>query len=78
MTDQEPAERGRYAVYPIDGGAIVARATDLCETCSNCGCGTQQENMDLTPAGVMKLISKHGFKLPSPKEFMKMAASRGK
>ena len=77
MTDGEPAERGRYAVYPVEGGAIIARATGLCETCSSCGCGTQEENLDITPGGIMKLMSKHNFKMPSFKELVKMGVGRG-
>ena len=40
----EPAERGRYAVFPQpDGGLLIARAVNLCDRCLDCGCGEQAE-----------------------------------
>ena len=53
----EPAERGRYAVYPQDPtGLVIARTAGLCERCASCGCGEPQEPIDLTPKGVGKLL----------------------
>lgn len=53
--------RGRFAVYPQDPkGAIIAYATELCGRCQTCGCGAPQEPLDLTPAGMMKMMSKMG------------------
>ena len=68
----EPAERGRYALYATPSGPVIARATGLCETCQECGCGQQQEPIDLTPPGIMRLIRERGITLPSPREMMKM------
>lgn len=56
----EPAQRGRYALYPQDKGVIIAHTTDLCETCLACGCGTPQEPIDLTPSGVGGMLGKLG------------------
>jgi len=51
----EPAERGRYAIYQSDDGALVIpRATGLCESCSNCACGTQQEPLRV-PGPLVKM-----------------------
>lgn len=73
MTDPpQPAERGRYALYDTPAGPVIGRATGLCDTCANCGCGDQQEPIDLTPAGVMRLIRERGITLPSPREMLKM------
>lgn len=43
------AERGRYALWADEDGRLVAitRATELCERCHNCGCGTQHEPITL-------------------------------
>jgi hypothetical protein len=73
--DAEPAERGRYAVYQENGGPpVLARATGLCETCTACGCGDQQEPVELSPGGLMKVLSRNGVKLPGPKEILKLMA----
>lgn len=53
----EPAEpiRGRFKLVPAgQGGAILGWATDLCDRCLACECGTQREPLDLTPGGAMK------------------------
>lgn len=49
------AERGRYALWADDDGRLVAitRATELCERCHNCGCGTQAE--PITMASIMAM-----------------------
>ena len=49
-------------------GPLIYRAVNLCERCLSCGCGDQQEPIDLTPAGVMKLIQANGGMslLPGP------------
>ena len=65
MTDPanpDPAERGRYALYPHPSGKgmLIYRATGLCQTCTDCGCGDQQEAIDLSPAGVAATIKKMG------------------
>jgi hypothetical protein len=58
----EPSERGRYAVYPHPSapGMLIYRATGTCQTCQACGCGDQQEVIDLSPAGVMAMARKMG------------------
>jgi len=77
LTDQqEPAERGRYALFVTPEGPVIARATGLCDTCQGCGCGQQQEPISMTPAGVMKLIKQHGIKMPSPRELMSMMGGK--
>jgi hypothetical protein len=64
MTDtevqQSPAEpvvleHGRYRLFESpDGGWVVARAVETCETCQNCGCGEQAEPI-MIPAMVVKM-----------------------
>lgn len=65
----EPVERGRYLVIEEGGGAKIYRATNLCERCSDCGCGEQREPLDFTQAGIAKLV---GGKMPG--FMMKMLA----
>jgi hypothetical protein len=36
---------------------VIYRATGLCETCQNCGCGDQQEAIDLSPGGIVELMA---------------------
>jgi len=83
MNDAEegPAERGRYAVYVTDNGTVIARATGLCESCSTCGCGQQQENIDLGPDKLMDTVERFGMEIPAPMKAMargmlKMMAAR--
>lgn len=56
------AERGRYALYPHPSGQglLINRATGLCDRCTGCGCGTQQEQIDLSPGGITRLVGKMG------------------
>ena len=58
----EPSERGRYAVFPHPSaqGLLIYRATGTCQRCQACGCGDQQEVIDLSPAGVMAMARKMG------------------
>ena len=54
----EPIERGRYAAFPQpDGsnGLMIYRATGLCQTCQDCGCGTQQDPVDLSLKGLLAM-----------------------
>lgn len=56
-----PAEplRGRFLLAPAEGtGAMLYWATDLCDRCLGCDCGTQREPLDLTPGGAMKTFMK--------------------
>ena len=76
-TVPEPVERGRYALYKDGAGLVIARATNLCESCSACGCGDQQEPIDMSPAGIMRMAASNGFKLPGPKELARMMTGRG-
>lgn len=75
----EPApdgERGRYFAWRTGPQSMtIARATGLCDRCRNCGCGTQQDPIDLSPGGIMKLIAGAGIALPGPGELIK--AMRG-
>lgn len=51
---------GRYAVYQSpDGGWVVARAVDICDTCRSCGCGEQADPIQI-PAMVIKLAMSQG------------------
>lgn len=59
-TGPEPAQRGRYALYPQDKGVIIAYTNGLCETCQGCTCGDPQEPIDLTPSGVGGMLGKLG------------------
>ena len=58
----EAQERGRYAVFPHPSaqGLLIYRATGTCQRCRDCGCGDQQEVIDLSPAGVMAMAKKMG------------------
>lgn len=39
---------GRYVIYAGPaGGWVIARATGLCETCRDCGCGQQQDPLPI-------------------------------
>ena len=76
----EPAERGRYALYPTpDGSLIIARAAGICATCSDCGCGEQAEPIPV-PAAVVsmaRLAAEGKMKLPSVKQLRQLAGSKG-
>ena len=79
MPDETPdGERGRYyAVRTGPQSMVIARAYPLCDRCATCGCGEQQEPIDLSPGGIMKLVSTAGIKLPPPGDFLKaMRAGR--
>lgn len=75
----EAAERGRYAVYtsPDGGPPVIGRAVGLCETCAACGCGEQQDPVEISPSGIMKVLSKNGFKMPGPKEMLRLMSGHG-
>lgn len=52
----EPAERGRYAIYmQPDGGLLIARRTDLCQTCLDCGCGQQADPVGPIPGTLVAM-----------------------
>ena len=77
---EQPAERGRYALYPTpDGGLIIARAAGICENCSGCGCGEQAEPITVPAAivGMAKLAAEGKMKLPSVKQLRQLAGSKG-
>lgn len=47
--------RGRFKLTPVESnGAVIGWATDLCDRCLNCECGTQRQPLDLTPQGAMR------------------------
>jgi hypothetical protein len=59
----EPIERGRYAAYPQpDGsqGLLLYRASGICDRCRDCGCGKQEEPIDLSMRGLLALRSQFG------------------
>lgn len=63
VTDMpEPVERGRYAAlaHPSGKGLLIYRATRTCDRCRECGCGDQQEVIDLSASGVMAMAGKLG------------------
>jgi hypothetical protein len=77
MADETPAageaERGRYlTVRTGPRSLLIHRATPLCDRCAECGCGEQQPPIDLSPAGIMNLIGKGGFELPSVGDMLAM------
>lgn len=48
---------GRYKVFQApDGSWVVARATGICETCENCGCGEQAEPI-VVPGMIVQLAN---------------------
>lgn len=55
-TPPEPLEQGRYKVFPQASGFIIARAVNTCDRCQSCDCGEQQEILDMSPAGVARLL----------------------
>lgn len=65
-------EYGRYRVFEApDGGWVVARAVDTCETCQACGCGDQAEVINV-PAMVIRMARAQG-----PGLLGKLKAMRG-
>jgi hypothetical protein len=53
-------EYGRYRVFEApDGGWVVARAVDTCETCQACGCGDQADPIQI-PAMVISMAKAQG------------------
>ena len=61
-TSAEPAvlEYGRYRLFEApDGGWVVARAVETCETCQNCGCGEQADPI-VVPGMVVKMARSGG------------------
>ncbi len=52
--------RGRFAAHPQEQGFVIGYATGLCDRCLNCGCGEQQEPLDLTPGGMVAMARKLG------------------
>ena len=65
---------GRYKVWESpDGGWVIARALDICQTCRECGCGEQAEAIQV-PGMVVRLAMQQGKgKLLSA---LKMASGR--
>jgi len=79
MTDAEPAERGRYAVYAApDGGLVIARAGGICERCAGCGCGEQADPITV-PAMLVALARNAAAngKMPGLGAIRKAVMARG-
>jgi len=60
-------ERGRYALFG-DGkltNLVISRATNLCQSCSSCGCGDQQEIISI--GAIIRDMMRH------PADMMKAA-----
>jgi hypothetical protein len=63
MTEVQPEtevpqllERGRHAITGMrDGSWVIARAGPLCDRCSECGCGEQQEPI-VVPSFAVNLL----------------------
>jgi hypothetical protein len=77
VSDEAPAEqeteRGRYlTVRTGPRSLLIHRATPLCDRCAECGCGEQQPPIDLSPGGIMNLMSRGGIEMPSITEIMGM------
>ena len=54
-TEPVVIEYGRYRLFESpDGGWVVARAVETCETCQSCGCGEQAEPI-MIPGMVVKM-----------------------
>jgi hypothetical protein len=69
----QETERGRYlTVRTGPRSLLIHRATPLCERCESCGCGVQQDPIDLSPGGIMKLMSAGGIELPGIGEMLSM------
>lgn len=65
----ELLERGRYVLWGMpDGSWRIVRAGPLCETCQECGCGEQQDPIDV-PAMVVNIVTGKG-QLPGPLQAM--------
>ena len=77
----EPSERGRYAVYEMgDGGLLIARTSDICDRCRDCGCGTQRDPLGPIPGSVIemaKMAAQGKIKLPNMKQLKQLAGGRG-
>ena|ERR1700678_4110094 len=51
---------GRYKIYEApDGGWVIARATGICGTCQGCGCGEQEEPVQI-PGIIVGLARSQG------------------
>jgi len=65
----DAVERGRYAIYQTsDGGYVVARAVDLCDSCLGCDCGNRAAQLE-APGWAVKLMAGAG----SPAGMLKAA-----
>ena len=50
-------ERGRHAITGMpDGSWVITRAGPLCERCAGCGCGEQQEPIQVPSFAVSMLM----------------------
>jgi len=80
MDAAEPAERGRYAVYSSpDGGLVIARASGICETCANCGCGEQADPITI-PAMLVQMARNAAAngKMPGIGQIARVVTGRGR
>lgn len=76
----EPAERGRYALYTEpSGGLVIARAANICDTCSACGCGEQCDPITIPAAlvAMARAAAEGKMKLPTVKQLKQLAGNRG-
>lgn len=71
--DPDDSERGRYlAVRTGPRQLLIYRSVGICERCQGCGCGEQQDPIDLSPGGIMKMMSSGGIEMPKISEVMGM------
>ena len=59
-TEPTVIEYGRYRLFESpDGGWVVARAVQTCETCQACGCGEQADPI-MVPGMVVRMARQGG------------------
>lgn len=70
-------ERGRYRVSEApDGGWVLARAVNTCQSCQSCGCGEAAELVHI-PAMVIKMARSQGGMLGKLKGMIPGGGSDG-
>jgi hypothetical protein len=75
QTTPEVLEQGRYKIFDQGGGWLISRAVDTCETCRNCGCGTQADPIQVP--GMLIAMARQGGGLARLREGLKGLTGRG-
>lgn len=74
----EPVERGRYAIIEQrDGGLLILRTVDLCDTCLDCRCGEVADPVGPIPASVVAMARAAAAGKISVPQAIKKAMKRG-